>query len=180
MALTRERKEELVAEYSDMLVRSKGFIITEYRGLDNQAMTKLRREVSRAGGAYRVTKMTMFKRALEASGLPVPDELFDAPVALGFCYEEVPAVAKALADFADESDWMVVRGALLGDQFLSAAQVEAIADLPPLDVLRSQLLGLLSAPASGLAGVINAGVAQVINVIAAYAEQGEGAAAPAE
>lgn len=176
MPLTRERKEELIAEYADILEQSRAIILTEYRGLDNQSMTRLRRAVHEAGGVYRVAKLTLLQRALEASGYALPEGLSGAPIALGFCLEEIPSVAKALVDYAGESEILIIRGALLRDQFLSGKQVEALASLPPLEVLLAQILGLIQAPAANLVGVAQSGVSQIVDVLNARVEQG----APAE
>lgn len=174
MPLSKERKEELVAEYTEMLEQSNAIILTEYRGLGNQEMIQLRRAVREAGGIYRVTKLTLLKRALEASGYTIPDDLVGTPIALGFCLDEVPGVAKALSDYAEDSDFMVIRGGLMRDRFLSAQEIEALADLPPVDVLLAQILGLFDAPAANLVGVVQSGVAQVVNVLKTYADQAEG------
>jgi ribosomal protein L10 len=58
----------------------------------------------------------------------------------------------------------------MGDRFLSLAEVETIADLPPLEVIRSQLMGLVNGPARNLAGVVAGSVRQVVNVFNAYAD----------
>lgn len=176
MPLSRERKEALVEEYADLLERSNAVIFTEYRGLSNPEMTKLRRAVRDADGVYQVAKLTLLRLALERTGYPVPDDLLSGrPLAVGFCLEEVPGVAKAIIDFAeDESEDLVLHGGILGQDLLTAAQIETLADLPPLDALRSQLIGLLDAPASQLVGVIQAGVSQIVNVLNAYTQQDEG------
>ena len=173
MPLLKDRKEELVAEYTEMLKQSRAIILTEYRGLNNKEMMQVRRAVREAGGVYRVAKLTLLRRALEASGYTVPDELSGMPVALGFCLDEIPGVAKALADYAKDSDFLFIRGGLIEDRFLSEKEIDALANLPSLEVIQAQLLGLLEAPASNLVGVLQSGVAQVINVLNAYAEQGE-------
>jgi large subunit ribosomal protein L10 len=116
-------------------------------------------------------------RALESAGYTVPPELKGMPLAVGFCFGDVPAVAKALTGIAKDSDVLNIRGGLMGQSYVSAAEVKAIADLPPLEVLRAQLIGVLDAPAANLVGVVQAGVAQVINVINAYAEKEQDAAA---
>ena len=174
MPLTRERKENLVAEYTDLLKNSKAIILTEYRGLNNAEMSRLRNAVLDAGGVYRVAKLTLLKLALQEAGYPIPEGLSGAPLAVGFCLEEIPAVAKALTTFAQDSEAMAVRGGLMGGSYLTAAQIARIGDLPPLDTIRAQLLGLLDAPAANLVGIIQAGVAQVVNVLNAYIEQGQG------
>jgi large subunit ribosomal protein L10 len=89
----------------------------------------------------------------------------------------VPAVAKALTAFAKDSEFVKVKGAVLGRQVLTSQEVEALAELPPLPVVRAQLLGLLKMPASRLAGVIAGGVRQVVNVVKAYSEKEAPAAA---
>jgi large subunit ribosomal protein L10 len=178
LPLTKERKQDLVAEYGDMINRSKAIIFTEYRGLSNKEMTQVRRDVRDANGAYRVAKLSLLKLALEEIGYPVPEYLSGLPLAVGFCFDEIPAVAKALTGFAQESELLEIRGGLMGQKILTQKQIRALADLPPLDVVRSQLLGLFDAPAAHLIGVAQAGLAQLVGVFNAYASQGEGA--PAE
>jgi large subunit ribosomal protein L10 len=177
LALSRERKEEIVAQYGEMIQQSQAMILTEYRGLVDKELKAVRKAVREADGAYRVTKVTLLKRALEAHGYNLPAELEGAPIAIGFCYADIPSVAKALNNYAKSSDLMVIRGGLMGDRFLSEEEVKAIASLPPFDVLRAQLIGLLDAPAANLVGVIQAGVSQVVNVLHAYTEKAEGASA---
>jgi large subunit ribosomal protein L10 len=177
LALSRERKEELVAQYSEMIQQSRAMILTEYRGLTDKELKVVRSAVREANGTYRVIKTTLLRRALQANGYDLPESVEGAPLAIGFCFSEIPSVAKALTGFAKDSEEMIIRGGMMGEHFLSEDEIKAIAELPPLDVLRAQLLGLLDAPAANLVGVIQAGVAQVVNVLNAYAEQGEGASA---
>jgi large subunit ribosomal protein L10 len=173
LAITKERKEELVAQYADLLDRSRAIIFTEYRGLSNVELTKLRRAIREAGGVYHVTKLSLLKRAMEDAGYPFPDYLDGAPFALGFCFDEVPSVAKALTEYAEDVEEFVIRGGLMEGQPLTFAQIEKLSDMPPLEVLRAQLLGLLDAPAANLVGVVQAAVGQVVNVLNAYVDKGE-------
>lgn len=179
MALKKARKEELVADYADLLQQSKGIILTEYRGLSNKEMTKLRRTIREANGAYHVTKVSLLRRALEETGYTVPEDLSGVPIGIGFALEEMPALAKALRDFAKDVELFSVRGGIMGNQVMTAKQIEAIAELPSLDELRAQILGLIDAPASQLVGVLQAGTSQVVNVIHAYVEERGGASAEA-
>lgn len=174
MAITKERKEELVAQYTELLEGSQAIIVTEYRGLTNQEMIRLRRKVHQANGAYHVAKVTLLRRAMEAVGLPFPEDAYrQGPIALGFCFDDVPTVAKALVETAEELDYLIVRGGLLGDKFLTVGEIQALAKLPPLEMVFAQILGLINAPAANLAGVVSAGTGQVVNVLHAYAQSGE-------
>ena len=170
MAITKEKKKELVAQYVEAATASRGMIITEFRGLSTPELGRLRAAVRGASGSYSVVKVTLFKIALERAGIPVPEDMLIGPVAVGYCHQELPAVAKALKDYGKDHEKLVIKGGIMGDRFLSLAEVETIADLPPLEVIRSQLMGLVNGPARNLAGVVAGGVRQVVNVFNAYAD----------
>jgi large subunit ribosomal protein L10 len=171
LAISKERKEELLADYAELIKRSEGMILVEYRGLGMKGMGPLRTRVREAAGELHVVKNTLALKALADAGRTAPDELFTATTAIGFAFTDLPGVAKALTSYAKESEFVKVKGALLGDRMLTAKDVEALAELPPLPVVRAQLLGLLAAPAGRLAGTIASGVRQVVNVVKAYADK---------
>ena len=179
MAITKQRKEELVQTYAELIQKSEGMILVEYRGLNMKGMDPLRRKVREAGGELHVVKNTLAQRTLREAGRAAPDNLFAQTTAVGFAFKDVPAVAKALTMYAKDSEFVKVKGAVLGNQVLTPKDVEALAELPPLPVLRAQLLGLISAPATRLTGVIAGGVRQVVNVVKAYADKAEEAPAAA-
>ncbi len=181
MAITKERKEELLQIYADLINKSEGMIMVEYRGLSMKGMDPLRGKVRDAAGELHVVKNTLAQRALEAAGRSAPEELFAQTTAVGFAFSDVPAVAKALTTFAKDSEFVNIKGGLLGGKFLTPKEIEALAELPPLPVVRAQLLGLLQAPASRITGAIAGSVRQVVNVVKAYADKAEAptdAAAP--
>jgi large subunit ribosomal protein L10 len=171
LAITRQRKEELVKSYVEKLQSSRAIIVTDYRGLTVNELQALRRRIREAQGSYSVAKNTLAKLAIKEAGLPAIDDLFVGPAAISFCHEEVPAVARALTDFAKDHERFEIKGGLLGTQVLTQTAIKDLADLPPLEVVRAQLLGLISAPSSRLAGVVAGGLRQMVNVINAYAEQ---------
>lgn len=176
MAISKERKNELVAQYMDLLRRSDAIFITEYTGANVKTLEELRSKVYEAQGEYHVTKNTLLKHALKASDMPVPEKLMVGQVGTGFALGNAPALAKALVDFASTHDMIKLRGGVLGNKMLSEDDVQALAKLPSLDQLRAQLIGMINAPAQNLVGVIAGGVRQVINVIDAYAKSEDNAA----
>jgi large subunit ribosomal protein L10 len=171
LAITKERKRELVAQYTDLLQRSPGVILTDYQGLNVAQITQLRNQIREANGAYYVTKNTLIKLAMQQIGLSVPDEWFEGPTAIGFCFDDVPAIAKTIADFASESELLTIKGALLGDRAVDEGQVKKLASLPPAEVLRAQVLGALTGPVAGLVGVLNGVLAGLVGVLDARREQ---------
>jgi large subunit ribosomal protein L10 len=178
LAITKERKKKMVAQYTDLLERSQGVILTDYKGLNVAQITQLRNLVREANGAYGVTKNTLIKLAMQQVGLSVPDEWLEGPTAIGFCFDQVPSIAKTITDFASESEILTIKGALLGDQPISGDRVKALASLPPTEVLQAQVLGALTAPMSGLIGVLNGLLSGLLGVLDARQEQlGEAEAA---
>lgn len=173
MAITKERKDELLQTYTELIKRSEGMILIEYRGLNMKGMGPLRNKVREASGELRVVKNTLALKALRDAGLTPPESLLTQTTAIGFAFSDVPGVAKALTALAKDSEFIKVKGGMLGKQVLNPKEVEALADLPPLPVLRAQLLGLISTPATRLTGVIAGGVRQVVNVVKAYADKAD-------
>lgn len=171
MAISRVKKEELIEEYVKRLNDSEAIIITDYRGLTVPEMQELRAEIRKAEGSFAVVKNTLTRRALEEAGLPIADEMLFGPVGIGFCRQNITGVAKAVTDYAKKNETLVVKGGVMGDQIMDEAAIKNLASLPSIEVLRAQLLGLISAPASQLAGVVAGGVRQLVNVLNAYAEE---------
>jgi large subunit ribosomal protein L10 len=171
LAISKERKEELIKTYDELIGKSTGMILIEYRGLTMKGMDPLRSKLREQSGELHVVKNTLAQRALTAAGRPVPAELLTHSTAIGFAFSDVAGVAKALSTYAKESEFVTIKGGLLGDRILTSADVEALAELPPLPIVRAKLLGLLATPASRLVGVVAGSVRQIVNVVKAYSEK---------
>ncbi len=177
MAITREKKTQLVAGYVEQMSRSKAVFLTDYRGLKVTNVQALRAKIREAHGGYVIVKNSLARVAFERAGLPVPEELLSGPVAIGFAYEDVAAVAKLLADYAKESKILQVKGGIMEGRVLDAAQVGALADMPPREVIVAQLLGLIQQPGARVAGVLSAAGNKLAATIKAYADKLEEATA---
>jgi large subunit ribosomal protein L10 len=169
LAVSKERKKEIVAAYQEWLGNSQGVFLAEYIGLSVKDMDALREKVRDAGGEFHVIKNTLGKIAFEESGYEVPEDLFLGSTAAGFAFEDAPAMAKALSDFSKSVDFLKFKGGYLEKNMVSADEIKALADLPPLPVVQAQLLGTLMAPASQLARVLAEPARQVAAVLGAYA-----------
>lgn len=171
MAITRDKKTQLVAGYVQQMSRSKAVFLTDYRGLKVGNVQALRARIRAAHGGYAIVKNTLARIAFEGAGLPVPEDLLNGPVAIGFAYEDVAAVAKLMADYAKESKILQIKGGIMEGRVLDAAQVSALADLPPREVIMAQLLGLIQQPGARVAGVVNAAGNKLAATIKAYADK---------
>jgi large subunit ribosomal protein L10 len=176
LAITKARKNELVAEYSDILSRTDGFIVTEYRGLTVAKVNDLRNRLADAGGgSYSVTKNTLFSIALQQGGWPVPADLLLGPTAVAFGNGNLPAIAKAVQAFQkDNPDLFIVKGGVLASATFGAKDLEAISNLPTLDEVHASLIGLITQPAASLAGLLNSATSQIVNVLNAYVQENSG------
>jgi large subunit ribosomal protein L10 len=152
----RPEKVAVVEEVRGKLTESDAAIVTEYRGLSVQALATLRRQLRVAGGEYKVYKNTLARRAAEEAGVGSLSELLVGPTAITFVRGDVAGVAKALREYSKTNPLLVVKGGVIGSSALSGRDVEALADLPPREVLLAQLAGALQAPLVKTAGLLQA------------------------
>lgn len=171
MAITKERKREVVSEYTDWIGRSSALILTEYRGLSMKDIDELRRRVREVGGEFHIVKNTLGKIAFESAGYAVPAGFFDGSTAISFAFRDAPGLAKIIVEYARTSESLKVKGGYLGHNPMSAEDVKSLAELPPLPVMRAQLMGTILAPASQLARVLAEPARQVASVLKAYADK---------
>jgi large subunit ribosomal protein L10 len=170
LAITKERKNELITHYSEWVSRSKALVLTQYVGMTMKDIDGLRVKVRDNGGEFHIIKNTLAKLAFEQAGLTVPEGQFEGSTAIVFAYTDAPAIAKTVMDFAKTSEFLKVKGGFLEKQALTPAGVKALAELPPLPVVRAQLLGTLLAPASKLVRTLAEPGRMIAAVIKAHAE----------
>ena len=171
MALTKEEKETIAKKYQEWMEKSTALILVEYTGVNMNTLDSIRAKVREAGGEYHVIKNTLAKRAFDALGMPIEPGYLVNSTAVGFAFENAAGVAKALAEFDKSTEVVKIKGGYLGKQLLSDIEVKALADLPPLPVVRAQLLGTILAPASKLVRTLAEPGRQIAAVINAYAEK---------
>lgn len=159
----RPEKIAVVSEVRERFEGSDAAVLTEYRGINVAAMAELRRALRDAGGEYKIYKNRLVRFAARDAGLDLDDELLSGPTAIAFVTTrpdgspgDAVTVAKALRDFARGNPNLVVKGALLGDQLLSAADTRALADVAPRDELLARFAGGLAAPLQRFAGLLQA------------------------
>jgi large subunit ribosomal protein L10 len=151
-------KERLVAELTEKLRQSDTLIVADYRGLTMPQIDALRGRLLESGAKFTVVKNTLTRRAAEAAGADALLALLEGPSAIAFIEADgdAVAVAKALADSARDTKVLAVRGGIMQGRAISGADVEELAKLPPIDILRGEVLGAVIAPLSSLIALVNA------------------------
>lgn len=151
----RADKVAIVDEVRARFDSAHAALLTEYRGINVAAMAELRRALTAAGGEYKIYKNTLVGFAARQLGLEIDHQL-TGPTAVAFVHGDAVNVAKVLRDFARGNPALVVKGGLLGDRVLDAAQARALADVAPREELLARLAGGMAAPMQQFAGLLAA------------------------
>lgn len=167
----RAEKKLISAEYLARLNASPFFLVVDYRGLSVSQFTDLRKRLIKVGGEVHVVKNTIFRVAAKEAGLADLTGVLSGQLAAVTGKKDIAAVSKVIKSFQAEFEKPKLQFGYLGNKSLTAEQVRAIADLPPLPELQGKLLGLLQAPAQKLVALINTPGSQVARVIDAYAQK---------
>ncbi len=176
-----KKKAKIVQDIQEKVGKAQIGILADFTGLKVEAMTLLRRQVKEAGGELTVTKNTLLRRAAEEGTLiaPVRGEL-TGPNALVLGYEDPVALAKLLVKFAQDKPFLKIKGGVIGEQTLSATDVDALSKLPAREVLLAQLLGVLQGVPQALVTVLSGVLRNFLNALVAIRDQKGGGEAPAE
>ena len=175
--MNKSEKEQVVAELTERLRTSETLIVADYRGLTNDEIDALRTSLLEHGARFAVVKNTLTRRAAEAAGADALLALLEGPSAIAFVETggDTVAVAKALSDAARTTRILAIRGGVLEGQAMSADGVESLAKLPPVDVLRAQVLGGIVSPLTTFVALLAAPLRDLVGLIDARIEQLGGA-----
>jgi large subunit ribosomal protein L10 len=175
--MKKQDKEKVVADLTERLRASETLLVADYRGLTMPQIDSLRSRLLESGARFTVVKNTLTRRAAEAAGADALLALLEGPSAIAFLEAEgdMVAAAKALADSARETKVLAIRGGIMQGRTVTAEEIETLATLPPLDVLRGQVLGAVIAPLTTFVALLNAPLQNLIGLIDARIEQLGGA-----
>jgi large subunit ribosomal protein L10 len=176
LAISKQRKEEVQAQYADWIKRSEAVILVEYTGATMKSIDAIRAKIRDVGGEFHIVKNTLVRRVFAESGIDVPADYLVKSTAISFAFTDPASTAKALTDATKGNEFVKVKGGLMGGKTLDAAQVKALSDLPPLPVLRATLLGVLQAPAGKLVRTLAEPARGLAAVIKARSESAQAAA----
>jgi large subunit ribosomal protein L10 len=181
--MPRPEKVQAVAEIKERIEGAQAVFLAEYAGLSVKDQQVLRRELRANGAEFKVVKMTLARIAVAELEIDSLDELLLGPTGLAFADGDPVNAAKVLKDFAKTHDVLVIKGGLLGTDFLSPESISKLADIEPREVLLAMLAGAMQAPMANLAGVMAALPRNTANAILQLLEkkqEAEPAAEPVE
>lgn len=166
--MNRTEKEQVVQELAQRLAETQAVFLADYRGINVDQATRLRRELTQVGVEYRVVKNNLIK--LAAKGTPAePLQPFCAgPTAIAMSGADPVAPAKILSKFAKDIQAFELKAGVLGGKLMSVADITALADLPSREELLAKALSSMNAPVSNFVGTLAAiprSLVQVLNAI---------------
>jgi large subunit ribosomal protein L10 len=173
--VNRREKERVVSELHERLQDFRAVILTDYRGLSVDEMTRLRRQLREANVQYRVVKNTLMRLASKETGLEALSDLFVGPTAMAVSDDDPLAPARVLSGFSKEIPLLEIKGGLVEGRVVGPQEIEGMAKLPGREVLLGNVLRLLRGGQLHLVNVLSAQVRRLVQVLGAIrvARQGE-------
>lgn len=166
-----KQKEAIVADIQQKIEKSQSAVFIDYRGLTVEEVTDLRNKFREAGVEYRVLKNTMLHRAAEKMDMEDLYPYLNGPTAVAFGYEDAIAPAKIVSEFIKAKKKTEIKCGVLEGKVVDSAAIQALADLPPREVLLAQVLGGMNAPISGLVGVLSGTIRKLLYTLNAIGEK---------
>lgn len=173
MGISRNDKQLQVQELIEQLGQAKGAVLTDYKGIGVNKLNDLRRQLRKEGVEFKVVKNTLAKRAANELGIEELNSHLEGPTAIAFSLEDPVAPAKAIANFIKANRMLEVKAGLVEGKVISLAGVQALADLPPREVLIAQVVGAMAAPISGFVNVLQGPIRKLAYALEAIRKQQE-------
>lgn len=176
--MPRPEKVQAVADIKERIEGAQAVFLAQYSGLSVKEQQELRRTLRESGAEFKVVKMSMARLAAAELDIDTLDELLLGPTGLAFADDDPAGTAKVLKEFANSHDTFMVKGGLLGLEFLPPERIAELAELEPREVLLAKIAGVMQAPMANLAGLLAALPRNTANVLQQLLEAKE-AEAPA-
>lgn len=173
MALSKQEKAVMIDEVSAMVAQAKAIVVAEYRGLNVESVTRLRRQARGQGVQLRVLKNTLARRAVIGTPFAVLADRLVGPLVYGMGPDPV-AVAKVLSTFAKDNDKLVVKAGAMADFVMDDKAVKALATMPSREELLAKLMATMQAPAAQFVRTLNEVPARLVRTLAAVRDARQG------
>jgi large subunit ribosomal protein L10 len=177
--MKKSEKTALVEDLSSSFGRASIALVSEYRGMTAAESTEMRKRLRAVRGEMRIAKNTLVRHAIKGTKFEALDSNLGGQISLILSYEDPVVLAKTFTSFGPLGEKLKLRSAVLDGKVLTPAEVQALATLPSREVIFSQLLGLLNAPATQLVRLLNEPGSYLARVIDAIGKKNGAGAAPA-
>ncbi|MGN9166320.1 50S ribosomal protein L10 [Tissierellaceae bacterium HCP3S3_D8] len=166
-----QAKVQNVDEIKEKISKAQSVILVDYRGLNVEQLTELRKQYREAGVDYKVYKNTMMRFAFKDSGFEEFNEYLKGPSAVAFGYDDPVQAAKITSKFAKENEQLEIKAGIVDGKVINLDEIKHLAELPSREVLIAQVLGGINAPIQGFANVLQGTIRSLAIVLNAVAEK---------
>ncbi len=169
----KEEKKQAVQELKEKLEKSRVLILTNYRGLKVDEINELRNQLQENGIEYKVVKNTLTRIATTEAGKDELNSYLEGPVAIAFSEDDPVVPSKVLTNYAKKNNNLEIKGGMLAGNIIDVANIRAIAELPPRDVLLGKVVGGMQAPVYGMAYAMQGLLLKTVYALKAISQQKE-------
>ncbi len=171
MAITRQKKEELLKELVQLFAEAQSVAFGQYSGMTVAQLQEMRKEMRKVGVEFKVAKKTLIKLAAKENGLELPDEILEGTIGAAFSKEDIVSGPKLLKKTAKKIEVVKLLGGVMEGKVLSITEMGALADLPSREQLLAKFVGMLQGPLRAFHGMLSAPTASMARALDAYAKQ---------
>ncbi|PLX96568.1 MAG: 50S ribosomal protein L10 [Desulfuromonas sp.] len=169
--MNRTEKEQIVQELAQRLNEAPAAFLADYRGINVDQVTNLRRELTQAGVEYRVVKNNLLKIAAQGTPAEVLQEFCKGPTAIALSGADPVAPAKILSKYAKDIQAFDLKAGVLSGKLISVADIGALAEMPSREELLAKALSSMNAPVSNFVGTLAAIPRSLVQVLSAISEK---------
>lgn len=169
--MKRAEKEIIVADLHHRLTKAKAVFITDFRGLNVESLSRLRRDLRQSGDEYQVVKNTLFNRAAQETPIASVKDLFDGPCGITLSYQDPVNSAKVLTDFAKNRENFVFKGGVLEGKPITGEAILQLSKMPSREILLGQVLSSLIAVPTSLVSTLAGIIQKFMGTLKAIEEQ---------
>lgn len=173
--ITKKMKEKMLEEITADLKQAELVIVTDYRGLNVKAINNLRGKLRNEQCRYRITKNTMNRLACRQAGVEQLESFFEGPTAIAYSNADPVAAAKVFMDYARENEALVIKGGMFSGRILNPAEIKALGEIPPREVLLARVVGGFQSPITGLVSVLQGTLRKLVYTVDAVRQHKESA-----
>nr|WP_236912071.1 50S ribosomal protein L10 [Clostridium sp. Cult1] len=169
-----EEKKQIVEEIKEKVEKAQSVVLVDYRGLNVEELTQLRRKYKEAGVDYKVYKNTMMRFAFKDAGLEEFNQFLTGPNAVAFGFDDPVQAAKITDEFAKDHDKLEIKAGIVDGKIIGIDEIKSLANLPSKEVLIAQTLAGLNGPIAGFANVLQGTIRNLVYALNAVKEKQEG------
>lgn len=165
MAITKQKKAEIIKNLKEKLSSAKSTIFVNFHGLNVADTNKLRKQLRNQNAGYTVAKKSLIKLALKEQTIDGELPNLEGEIGMAYGGDQI-APAMEIANFAkDHKESLKIIGGILEGKYLAVSEVLALSKIPPREVLLAKLVRSLNAPMSNLVSVLAGPMRGLVSVL---------------